>query len=144
VDIGGIEGMVHISEISHLRIKHPSEILKSGQSINVKVVKVEADKEGHPKISLSIKSLEPDSWEKGLGFEEGEIIRGNVSKLTDFSAFVEVASGVDGLVHISEISYEHVPHPKVKWVGEGIDYRASWIHSYEKNECGKVSGWFEE
>jgi small subunit ribosomal protein S1 len=114
VDIGGIEGMVHISEISHLRIKHPSEILKSGQSINVKVVKVEADKEGHPKISLSIKSLEPDSWEKGLGFEEGEIIRGKVSKLTDLGAFVEVAPGVDGLVHISEISYEHVPHPKIK------------------------------
>jgi len=71
VDIGGIEGMVHISEISHLRIKHPSEILKSGQSINVKVVKVEADKEGHPKISLSIKSLEPDSWKKVLGLKKG-------------------------------------------------------------------------
>jgi len=118
VDIGGIEGMVHISEISHLRIKHPSEILKSGQSVNVKVVKIEADKEGPPKISLSIKSLEPDSWEKGLGFEEGQIIRGKVSKLTDFGAFVEVAPGVDGLVHISEISYERVTHPS-KFLKEG-------------------------
>jgi small subunit ribosomal protein S1 len=60
-------------------------------------MKIEADKEGRPKISLSIKSLEPDAWEKGLGFEEGEIIRGKVSRLTDFGAFVEVAPGADGL-----------------------------------------------
>lgn len=118
VDIGGIEGMVHISEISHGRIKHPSEILNPGQSINVKVVKIDSDKEGRPKISLSLKALEPDSWEKGLGFEEGEIIRGKVSRLTDFGAFVEVAPGVDGLVHISEISYERVPHPS-KFLKEG-------------------------
>ena len=111
VDIGGIEGMVHISEISHGRIKNPSEILKPGQEMKVKVVKIEVDKEGRPKISLSIKALEPDSWEKGLGFEEGEIIRGKVSKLADFGAFVEVAPGVDGLVHISKMSYERVSHP---------------------------------
>jgi small subunit ribosomal protein S1 len=111
VDIGGIEGMVHISEISHGRIKNPSEILKPGQQVRVKVMKIEKDKEGRPKISLSIKALEPDSWEKGLGFKEGEIIRGKVSRLTDFGAFVEVAPGVDGLVHISEISYERIPHP---------------------------------
>ena len=122
VDIGGIEGMVHISEISHGRIIHPSEILKPGQPVRVKVMKIEADKEGRPKISLSIKSLEPDAWEKGLGFEEGEIIRGKVSRLTDFGAFVEVASGVDGLVHISEISYERLPHPsKLLKEGEMVD-----------------------
>lgn len=118
VDIGGIEGMVHISEISHGRINHPSEILKPGQQVKVKVMKMETDKEGRPKISLSIKALEPDSWEKGLGFEEGEIIRGKVSRLTDFGAFVEVAPGVDGLVHISEISYGRVPHPS-KFLKEG-------------------------
>jgi small subunit ribosomal protein S1 len=118
VDIGGIEGMVHISEISHGRINHPSEILKPGQPVKLKVMKIEADKEGRPKISLSIKALEPDSWEKGLGFEEGQIIRGKVSRLTDFGAFVEVAPGVDGLVHISEISYERVPHPS-RFLHEG-------------------------
>ncbi len=122
IDIGGIEGMVHISEVSHGRIKHPSEILKPGQQVKVKVLKIEADKGGRPKISLSIKALEPDSWEKGLGFKEGEIIRGKVSRLTDFGAFVEVASGVDGLVHISEISYERVPHPsKLLKEGEMVD-----------------------
>jgi small subunit ribosomal protein S1 len=118
VDIGGIEGMVHISEISHGRINHPSEILKPDQQVKVKVMKIEADKEGRPKISLSIKALEPDSWDKGLGFEEGEIIHGKVSKLTDFGAFVEVAPGVDGLVHISEISYERVSHPS-RFLHEG-------------------------
>jgi small subunit ribosomal protein S1 len=118
VDIGGIEGMVHISEISHGRINHPSEILKTGQQVKVKVLKIETDKEGRPKISLSIKSLEPDAWEKGLGFEEGEIIRGKISRLTDFGAFIEVAPGVDGLVHISEISYERVSHPS-RFLHEG-------------------------
>ena len=118
VDLGGVEGMVHVSAISHGRINHPSQILKPGQQVKVKVLKIEADKEGRPKISLSIKALEPDSWEKGLGFEEGEVIRGKVSRLTDFGAFVEVAPGVDGLVHISEISYERVPHPN-KFLKEG-------------------------
>ena len=122
VDIGGIDGMVHISEISHGRISHPSEILIPGQQVKVKVMKIEADKEGRPKISLSVKALEPDSWDKGLGFEEGEIIHGKVSRLTDFGAFVEVAPGVDGLVHISEISYERVSHPsKLLKEGELVD-----------------------
>jgi small subunit ribosomal protein S1 len=118
IDIGGIEGMVHISEISHGRINHPSEILKPGQPVKVKVMKVETDREGRPKISLSIKALEPDSWEKGLEFEEGQVIQGKVSRLTDFGAFIEVAPGVDGLVHISEISYERVSHPS-RFLHEG-------------------------
>jgi small subunit ribosomal protein S1 len=122
VDIGGIEGMVHISEISHGRIGHPSEILKPGQQVNVKVLKIESDKEGRPKIALSVKALEPDAWDRGLGFEEGEVLRGKVTRLTDFGAFVEVAPGLDGLVHISEISYERVAHPsKLLKEGEGVD-----------------------
>jgi small subunit ribosomal protein S1 len=122
VDIGGIEGMVHVSEISHQRIRRPSEILKQGQEIRVKVMKIETDKDSRPKISLSIKALEPDSWEKGLGFQEGEIIRGKVSRLMDFGAFVEVAPGVDGLVHISEIGYERITHPsKLLHEGDIVD-----------------------
>ena len=118
VDLGGVEGMVHISEISHARISHPSEILKPGEPVKVKVMKIESDKEGRPKVSLSIKALEPDSWEKGLRFEEGEILCGKVSRITDFGAFVEVAPGVDGLVHISEISYERISHPS-RFLHEG-------------------------
>jgi small subunit ribosomal protein S1 len=122
IDIGGVEGMVHISEISHTRVNHPSEVLKPGQDVKVKVMKIEPDKGDRQKIALSMKALEPDSWEKGLGFGEGEIIRGRVSRLTDFGAFVEVAPGVDGLVHISEISYERISHPsKLLHEGDMVD-----------------------
>jgi small subunit ribosomal protein S1 len=114
--------MVHISEISYERINHPSEILKPGQQVKVKVMKVEPGKDGQQKIALSMKALEPDPWERDFGFEEGGIIHGKVSRLMDFGAFVEVAPGVDGLVHISEISYERVPHPsKLLHVGDRVD-----------------------
>jgi small subunit ribosomal protein S1 len=111
VDIGGIEGMVHISEISHARINLPSEVLQVGQRVKVKILKMEPGKGGRPKIALSMKALEPEPWEKGFRFKEGDVISGTVSRLADFGAFVEVAPGVDGLVHLSEISYESVPHP---------------------------------
>ena len=111
VDLGGVEGMVHVSAISHARINHPSEVLTPGQIVKVKVLKIESDKNGRQRIALSMKALEPDQWEKGLSLQEGEVIRGKISRLTDFGAFVEVAPGVDGLVHISEISYERVSHP---------------------------------
>ena len=112
VDLGGIEGMVHVSEISHARIGHPSEVLAQGQMVKVRVLRVEPDRGGRQRIGLSIKALEPDAWEKGLGFQEGEVIRGKISRLLEFGAFVEVAPGVDGLVPVSEISFERVTHPK--------------------------------
>jgi small subunit ribosomal protein S1 len=118
IDIGGIEGMVHVSEISRARINHPSEVLKAGDSVKVRVVKVEADKGGRKKIALSMKALEPDAWEKGVDCREGDILRGKISRLTDFGAFVEIGPGLEGLVHVSEISYERVTHPK-KVLNEG-------------------------
>ena len=122
VDIGGIEGMVHVSEISHARIGRPSEILSPGQTVKVKVLKIEPDKNGRQRIGLSMKALEPDAWEKGLGFREGEIIVGKISRLVDFGAFVEVAPGVDGLVPISEISFERITHPgAVLHEGDKVD-----------------------
>ena len=122
IDLGGVEGMVHVSEISHTRINHPSEVLTPGQTVKVKVLKTEPDKSGRQRIALSMKALEPDPWDKGLGLQEGEIIRGKISRLTDFGVFVEVAPGVDGLVHISEISYERVSHPGTLFhEGEMVD-----------------------
>lgn len=122
VDLGGVEGMVHVSEISHARINRPSEVLAPSQTVKVKVLKMESDKSGRQRIALSIKALEPDQWDKGLDLQEGEIIRGKISRLTDFGAFVEVVPGVDGLVHISEISYERVSHPSaVLHEGELVD-----------------------
>jgi small subunit ribosomal protein S1 len=111
VDIGGVEGMVHVSEISHGRIKHPSEILAAGQAVKVKVLRIEAEKGGRPRIALSIKALEPEIWDQGFAFREGDVISGRVTRLVDFGAFIEIARGVEGLVHISEISYEKIPHP---------------------------------
>jgi small subunit ribosomal protein S1 len=122
VDIGGIDGMVHVSEISHARIGQPSEVLQPGQKVKVKVLKIDPDKGGRRKIALSLKALEQSPWEKGFPFKEGEVISGTVSRLADFGAFVEVAPGVDGLVHLSEISYERVPHPgRVLTEGERVD-----------------------
>ncbi len=122
VDIGGIEGMVHVSEISHSRIPHPSEVLKTGQRIQAKILKIEPDKGNRLRIALSIRALELEPWERGLEFKEGDVICGKVSRLADFGAFVEVAPGVDGLLHLSEISYERISHPnKVLKEGDSIE-----------------------
>jgi len=124
VDIGGVEGMVHVSEVSRARIGHPSEILQPGQTVRVKILKMEPDKKGRQKISLSMKALEPDPWEKGIPFQEGDVISGNVSRLADFGAFVEIIPGLDGLVHRTEISYEKVSHPsRVLNVGDPVQAR---------------------
>jgi small subunit ribosomal protein S1 len=122
VDIGGIEGMVHVSEISHARIGQPSEVLGLGQKVKVKVLKIDPVKGGRRKIALSMKALEQSPWEKGFPFKEGEVISGTISRLADFGAFVEVAPGVDGLVHLSEISYDRVHHPsRVLNEGDRVD-----------------------
>jgi len=112
VDIGGIEGMVHISEMAHYRLRHPSELLQVGNSVNVQVLQCEPGPDGRTRISLSMKALEPTPWEKGLGIREGEVMPGKVTRLMDFGAFVELVPGVEGLVHVSEISYNKIPHPK--------------------------------
>jgi small subunit ribosomal protein S1 len=124
VDIGGVEGMVHVSEVSRARIGHPSEILQPGQTVRVKILKMEPDKKGRQKISLSMKALEPDPWEMGIPFQEGDVIPGKVSRLADFGAFIEIIPGLDGLVHRSEISYEKVAHPsRVLNVGDPVQVR---------------------
>lgn len=112
VELGGVEGMVHVSEISRARISRPSEVLQEGQTIKARILKVESDPKGRPRIALSMKVLEPDAWEKGFDFKEGEIIRGKVSRVAEYGAFVEVAPGVDGLLHVSEMSYERVTDPR--------------------------------
>jgi len=124
VDIGGVEGMVHVSEIAHQRVTEPSDLLHVGQTVKVAVGKVEPGSEGRPRIALSMKALEPTPWEKGLGFREGQVMQGKVSRIADFGAFVELAPGIEGLVHISEISYERIHHPKkVLQEGQEVDVR---------------------
>lgn len=109
IDLGGIDGLVHISEISYKHIDKPSEVLEVGQDIKVKVLEV--NKENN-KIALSLKALEKSPWEQAKdSISVNSILKGKVKRLTDFGAFVEVLPGVEGLVHVSEISWDHIKVP---------------------------------
>jgi small subunit ribosomal protein S1 len=100
VDLGGVQGLIHISEISHERITKPSEHLAPGQTVTVKVLKVDTEK---GRISLSLKALADSPWETtAAGLKEGDVLRGRLVRVVDFGAFVEVAPGVDGLIHVSQ------------------------------------------
>lgn len=128
VDIGGgIQGMVHISEITHSRIEHPNEVLKEGQSIRVKVMKVQKDPKNpkRERIALSMKALLGDPWDVAVDhLDEGAAVEGKVIRLQPFGAFVELSPGVDGLIHISELSDRRIKHPKdVVQLGERVRAR---------------------
>jgi small subunit ribosomal protein S1 len=112
VDLGGIEGLIHISEISRGQVDDPADHLTVGQEVTVQVLELKTDEKGQERINLSLKALEPDPWETELGFEEGDNVIGTVRNLAQFGAFIEIAPGIEGLVHISEISYKRLRHPK--------------------------------
>ena len=112
VDLGGVEGLLHVSEISHVQVDDPSDLLQVGQVIQVQVQRLETDEKGNARISLSMKALEPDPWTAGFEFAEGDTLWGRIRRLAPFGAFVEIAPGLDGLVHISEISTKRLHHPK--------------------------------
>jgi len=106
VDLGGIEGMLHVSEIGHTRTAHPQDVLSVGQEIEVQVIKVEKGKDDKrpERISLSRRSLEGDPWKDVASrFPEGTEMNGRVMRLETFGAFIELAPGIEGLVHISEM-----------------------------------------
>ncbi|MEB5792164.1 30S ribosomal protein S1 [Staphylococcus hominis] len=109
VDIGGVDGLVHVSELSHEHVQSPEDVVSVGQEVDVKVKSVEKDSE---RISLSIKDTLPTPFENIKGkFHENDVIEGKVIRLANFGAFVEIASGVQGLVHISEIAHKHIGTP---------------------------------
>ncbi|PWW05569.1 small subunit ribosomal protein S1 [Paenibacillus cellulosilyticus] len=109
VDIGGIDGLVHVSEISWQHVAHPKDAVSEGQSVRVKVLKVDP---AAGKISLSMKAAQPGPWESATNsFNTGDIVTGTVRRIVDFGAFVEIAPGVEGLVHISQIAHRHVATP---------------------------------
>ncbi|MCB9556733.1 MAG: S1 RNA-binding domain-containing protein [Deltaproteobacteria bacterium] len=114
VDIGGVQGMVHISEICHRRIEHPSEALTVGQTVKVRISKIDRDPK-HPdreRIGLSIRALLGDPWDEALAeLNEGDAAQGRVVRIQPFGAFVELRPGVDGLIHISELSDRRIRHP---------------------------------
>ena len=109
VDIGGVDGLVHVSELSHEHVQSPEEVVSVGEKVKVKVKSVDKDTE---RISLSIKDTLPTPFEQIKGqFHENDVIEGTVVRLANFGAFVEIAPGVQGLVHISEIDHKHIGTP---------------------------------
>jgi small subunit ribosomal protein S1 len=106
VDLGGMEGLIHISKISWSRVKHPSEVVKEGEGVRVKVESIDTESN---RISLSLRDLTDHPWEKvNDGFQVDEIVKGTVTRIADFGAFVQLMPGVEGLVHISELAYKRV------------------------------------
>ncbi len=108
-DIGGVDGLIHISDITHDRIRHPSDVLKEGEVVQVKVRRIDRSQDP-PKISLSRKDTMSDPVaQPAVTIAPGETVSGKVTRITEFGAFVELAPGVEGLLHISEISHDRIP-----------------------------------
>ncbi|WP_163526243.1 30S ribosomal protein S1 [Halobacillus ihumii] len=109
VNLGGIDGLVHISQLSHEHVEKSSDVVEEGQTVNVKVLSVDRDNE---RISLSLKATQPGPWHDiEERVNQGEVLEGTVRRLVSFGAFVEVLPGVEGLVHISQISNRHIGTP---------------------------------
>ncbi|MEQ4206111.1 30S ribosomal protein S1 [Actinopolymorpha sp. B17G11] len=119
VDLGGVDGLVHVSELSWKHIDHPSEVVEVGQEVTVEVLDVDLDRE---RVSLSLKSTQEDPWQQFARMHQiGQIVPGKVTKLVPFGAFVRVDDGIEGLVHISELAERHVEIPEqVVQVGNDV------------------------
>ena len=118
VDIGGADGLVHLSELSWSRVRHPSEVLKVGQEVDVYVLGINPQEK---KIALSIKRTQPEPWSRvANNYEVGQLVRGTVTQLANFGAFARIEDGIEGLIHVSELTDERITHPK-QVVREGQD-----------------------
>ncbi len=131
VDIGGVDGLVHINELSWNRVKHPSDIVKEGEVVTVTVINVDFNKQ---KIGLSMKDAKDDPWNAGSSkLQVGASYEGTVKRVLDFGAFVEVIPGVEGLVHISQLSSSRVNHPSdVVKEGETVTVKILGIDAKDK------------
>jgi small subunit ribosomal protein S1 len=120
VDLGGADGLIHLSELSWNRVSHPSEVVKVGERVKVQVLSVDTERR---RIGLSLRRLTPQPWEViDTTYEVGQVVRGRITKLVNFGAFARlVDTGIEGLIHISELSERRVTHPK-EVVAEGDVY----------------------
>jgi len=110
VDLEGIDGLIHISELSWSHVNHPSEVLAIGDEVDVKVLDIDRDRQ---RISLGLKQTQEDPWQKVIDSHTvGDVVSGQVTKVVQFGAFVEILPGVEGLVHISELAQHHVENPR--------------------------------
>ncbi|MGS3971735.1 30S ribosomal protein S1 [Staphylococcus pseudintermedius] len=131
IDLGGVDGLVHVSELSHEHVKSPEEVVSIGDTVKVKVRSVEQDSE---RVSLSIKDTLPSPFETiQEKYSEGDIVEGKVIRLASFGAFVEISSGLQGLVHISEISHKHIGTPgEVLEPGQTVQVKILGINPEEE------------
>jgi small subunit ribosomal protein S1 len=122
VDLDGMDGLIHISELSWSHVNHPSEVLEIGQTVKVKVLDIDRDRQ---RISLGLKQTQSDPWQQVLdSYHEEDVVEGRVAKVVTFGAFVEILPGVEGLVHISELAAHHVENPReVVAQGQAVNVR---------------------
>jgi small subunit ribosomal protein S1 len=122
VDLDGMDGLIHISELSWSHVNHPSEVLDIGQTVKVKVLDIDRDRQ---RISLGLKQTQTDPWQQVLdSYREDDVVEGRVAKVVTFGAFVEILPGVEGLVHISELAAHHVENPReVVSQGDAVNVR---------------------
>jgi small subunit ribosomal protein S1 len=124
VDIGGADGLVHLSEISWSRVKHPSEVLKPGDKVQVSILSIDQDRK---RIALSIKRTQSEPWTRaGERYQLGQMVEGTITQLASFGAFARIEDGIEGLIHISEMGDERIQHPK-EVVAEGDTIQARII-----------------
>jgi small subunit ribosomal protein S1 len=146
VDLGGVDGLVHVSELSWKHIDHPGEVVEVGQDVTVEVLDVDMDRE---RVSLSLKSTQEDPWQQFARTHQiGQVVPGRVTKLVPFGAFVRVEEGIEGLVHISELADRHVEIPEqvvqvgdeifVKIIDIDLDRRRISLSLKQANEGGGV------
>src|SRR5919109_1147579 len=110
VDLDGMDGLIHISELSWSHVNHPSEVLEIGQTVEVKVLDIDRERQ---RISLGLKQTQSDPWQQVIeNYHENDVVEGRVTKVVTFGAFVEILPGVEGLVHISELAQHHVENPR--------------------------------
>ena len=128
VDLDGIDGLIHISELSWTHINHPSEVLNVNQKVKVKVLDIDRDRQ---RISLGLKQTQEDPWQKIVAQHKvGDVVEGRVTKIVAFGAFVEIYEGIEGLVHISELANRHVERPdEVVSVGQQVQVKIIEVDS---------------
>lgn len=131
IDLGGVDGLIHVSDLSWHRINHPNEMLKVGDDIEVIVLRANKEKN---RISLGLKQLTKKPFEEFLEkYQVGDIVEGEVVNLLDFGAFVKIIEGVEGLIHVSQISYEHVEKPSDELnIGDKIKVKILEINEENK------------
>lgn len=131
VDLGGVEGLIHNSDLSWARVRHPGEVVKEGEKVQVTVTSLDKEKR---KIGLCLKDVEMDPWILATAIlQEGDVVKGKVSKLMTFGAFVEIAEYVEGLVHISQIADKRINKPdEVLAVGETVEVKILSIDKANK------------